>query len=252
MAAISDIPREVLILVYVLCPDIRTAVRLSLSCREYREVWLENCKHIAKTILESEIPAYEDAAELAIAESRYRNQDTINACASASNAPDRGDPGVAQAPVHLWLPCLLRNAGLATAVYTEIEAWLMARPPDDPRWKVQFTPWPMSYYFVRQLALSYHLPTLRPALISALETCSPDTLQTHQQMSSFMVEWLSSEEQLRHGIPKADEERTLDDELKDNFSQPDWEQAHDVMFEAWERRGCRALLRGPHRGEEEN
>lgn len=70
-----------------------------------------------------------------------------------------------------------------------------------------------------------------------------DAMQTHMEVCGFMVVSMSSKEQLRHGVPKADEDRTLDDELNDNFAQPDWEQAYDVMFEIWERRGCRAALR---------
>lgn len=68
-------------------------------------------------------------------------------------------------------------------------------------------------------------------------------LQTHMEMCTFMVVWMSDKEQLRHGIPKPDEDRTLDDELNANFAQPDWGQANDVIFGIWERRGGRADLR---------
>lgn len=65
MANIIGLPCELLILIYVVCRDIQTVVRLSFSNRKLHNVWLDNHEHVVKTILECIVSAYDDAVELA-------------------------------------------------------------------------------------------------------------------------------------------------------------------------------------------
>lgn len=136
----------------------------------------------------------------------------------------------------------MRNADLAKAVYAEMEASTKERPLGDPCRKFPFLPWPSSYYLVRQTALSYRALYLRPALLSTLEHAQ----WMHMDICTFTVVYMSTKEHLRHGILKADEDRVVDDVLNDFFAQPDWKQAHDVVFEISPI--CRVCLR--HRGSE--
>lgn len=73
MASITELPCELFILINVLCPDVQTAIRLSLSDRKLRRVWLDNHEHVVKMILD--IPAYEDAIDLAKNEVLISNED---------------------------------------------------------------------------------------------------------------------------------------------------------------------------------
>lgn len=127
MAEVGEFPRELLILMFILCPDIRTAARLAVINQEHHEVWLNNVAHITKGILEPEIPFYEGAAKFTITESRLRQQRTIQP-ATTSTTHHCGDEvpldAKTQAPAHLWVPRLLENAARATSLCVELKVWL--------------------------------------------------------------------------------------------------------------------------------
>lgn len=246
MPGLGDIPREITILIYILCPDASTALQLSLINREHRLVWINNFEHITRAILEPETSAYDDAVELARIETwtlkpiALRSSSTDGESLTSSQILESEEP---QSSAHLWIPRLQRNAELAVAVCAECEAYETTRSPDCYRWKMTFTSWPESYYFIRLLVLSFHFAQLRPPLLARLDGCSIDTLNTCLELCEFMNEWMSDEEQIRHSIPKEPEQRTIEDELIMNANKPEWDDANEVIREAWVRNGGLAALK---------
>lgn len=242
MAGLTSLPHEIVILIYASCPDIPTAIRLSAVDQVRRLIWLDNCERIIKTILGSGIPAFDEALDLAkIGTQVLDTRATTPAPTSNKSVESQNDAEAdhLRRQSHLWLPRLLRDLEMASRACAENAVW---QDQNETRRKATFTPWPVSYYFIRRLVTSYHSADLRNILLLQLETCSTDVLHTHHELCGFMVTSMSHEEQTRHWIPKSLEELTLDDTLNNNDSQPDWEQAYDLIFEAWQRRGCRKLL----------
>lgn len=246
MPGLGDIPREITILIYISCPDASTALQLSLINREHRLIWIDNFEHITRAILEPEIPAYDDAVELARIETwtlkpiALRSSSTGGESLTLSQILEAEEP---QSSAHIWIPRLLRNAKLALAVCAECDEYERTRPPSCYRWKMTFTSWPKSYYLIRLLVVSFHFPQLRPALLARLEGCSIDTLHTHLELCDYMNEWMSDEEQIRHNIPKEPEQRTIEDELIMNANKPEWDDADEVIREVWVRNGGLAALK---------
>lgn len=135
-------------LIYVLSPDVRTAIRLSSVNRRQHAIWLDKCEHIARTILEPEIPAHGDAAELAKMEVKAVTPDANlvwpfdkNSSGSSSKTLTEPEDNI-QVPVHKWLPRLLQNADLsATACALNVE-FQQERDSTCYSWKMNLTPWP--------------------------------------------------------------------------------------------------------------
>lgn len=78
--------------------------------------------------------------------------------------------------------------------------------------------------------------------MTKLEAYSIDTLHTHSELCYFFTEWMSTEEQMRHEIPKALEELTIEDELSLNANKPEWAETHRAIAEVWDRKGGRAAV----------
>ena len=102
MAALEDLPTELICLIFTSAPDIHTAVSLSATNRRLHGMWLEKSELFALQILKSSIIAYPQAVDLAIAEERLEGQ------LRHTNALTTAKP-----PVHHYAARLLRNDELA-------------------------------------------------------------------------------------------------------------------------------------------
>jgi hypothetical protein len=224
MAQLMTLSNELLFLVFIAAPTIQMAARLSVN-RRLRNVWLNNNDRIITAILKPEIPAYEDAAALAMTEACFLSP------VSSDSAPDNPRP-----PPYLWLPRLLRNAELASYACAMQNTFIQGLPEGNYRLALTFTSFFTSYYMIRQLVLAYNYPRLQPALRSKLEAASTNTLRTHYELCLSMCEFMDEEEQARQGLLKDEEDWTGDDELHATVVKEDWEFALDVMSQVLEKR----------------
>ncbi|KAF2163099.1 hypothetical protein M409DRAFT_26545 [Zasmidium cellare ATCC 36951] len=219
MPTLTDLPSELLLLVFALSHDIHDAVSFCRVNRRLHAIWLENADHISKAVLEESIPAYDDAVDLAKVEARYTTP--TNELSS--------DPTTTELAPHLWLRLLVKYAelvSLADILLTRMEREsprIMEWPP------FEILSFPPSYYMIRKIVLSYDHPELRPALNATLEQSSADRIMTHFNLINILCEWAEFEEQLPHGIPKRREDWTYEDAFDDYALLPPWDFAFSVL-----------------------
>ena len=104
MANFLSLLNEMRMCIYVCSSRIGSAVSLHSVSRGLRSVWLKHNNHIAEAALRRQIPAYQDAVDLAILEAPLIDQTRLFL------------PTTNQVPVCLYLSRLLRNnAGLASS-----------------------------------------------------------------------------------------------------------------------------------------
>lgn len=112
MVNLLSLPNEMLICIYENSSKIVLAVFLSSVNRRLRSVWLKHMNHIAEATLRRQIPAYQDAVDLAVLEETLVDKTRLVL------------PTTNQVPVLLYLSRLQRNASLAssaTAAWTACE-----------------------------------------------------------------------------------------------------------------------------------
>jgi len=225
MALLFTLSTELLILIFTACSSIKTAVHLSGVSRRLHDVWCDNEYLIITTNLKPEIPAFEDAADLAVTEARCLHPAWNN------SRPERPRP-----PPYLWLPSLLRNAEYASIACATLNRFLQGLPQDNYHVALTFTSLPVSYYMIRQLVLAYDHAALRPALLSKLQVASLDTLHTHYELCRCMCVCMDEEDLARQGLLKDRKDWTIEDELVDPVIKVEWDFALDLLWEVLERR----------------
>lgn len=220
MANLLSLSNELLIAIYTASPTIQSAALLSTANRRLRAVWIEHSKPIIASILQPQIPDYEDAVDLAILEETWIN--------ARPNNP---------ASLHECLPRLLRNADLASLATTEWAAWLADDlGPSNWRNQVNYTSPHASYYIMRKLYLARIHPEadLLPVLYKTLLAASRDTWTTHEEFSGWLTGGYShDDDKLPHGISKPKEEWTEGDEIDEMMNGyviwDDWDWVSDVL-----------------------
>jgi hypothetical protein len=227
MATLLSLPNEILICIYVYSTTIQSAVSLSGVNRRLRSVWFKHANHIAETILKTQIPAYQDAVELAILEEPLIDK------------PRLALPTINQVPVPLYLPRLLQNAGLASSATSAWSAYARDFEPDTvPARSLRIISPHAAYYLMRKVILSHRWRSqwLDGHIYSALDALSKDAVVSIDEFSCFLTSnYADYDERLKHGILKPEEDWTEADEWKEEengyVNAEDWEYL-DVVWDA--------------------
>lgn len=197
MAALERLPNELIGRVFGLCPDLHTAVSLSATNRWLRGIWLQGAERYTFEIRISNIIAYEQAVDLAIAEERLEGQ--LGPSASVDTA---------STPFHHYAARLMRNEELAKSAATAFQYWLDNQCPSSYRRKMTFNCPHTAYYLLQKLVLAYRHPHtgFQSSLLETLRTSSPVTLETNDEMSLFICGQADYDERMKHGIPMPEED----------------------------------------------
>jgi hypothetical protein len=210
MTTLLSLPNELIIHIYTHAPTLQAAACLSAVNRRLRSVWLENTNQIAEPILRRQIPAYDEAVDVAILEAEIYD---------SPHSPAKNDY-----PLHLYVNRLLNNASLASSAVT---AWVAdARDEPYPEESQAHS----SYYLMRKLRFEYDHPhaELRQEIFLLLETSSYKVLDLHDTFTGFLLgPNCSDEERRRQGTHKDQGEWTESDEME-------YEMGGTVNVERWE------------------
>jgi hypothetical protein len=220
MTSLQHLPTELLIELLISCPTTRTLLRLSRINRHMRAIWLQHSNHIIVANYKQRIPHIEQAIALTMTEVQCGeipkspqdttlgaqiNRDSLLTSTPLSSVPACSPPDSHriltapeptqedQPPMRLYLPRVLRNAGLASSVCDGLRKrwqgglyyWRSWRATEDP-----YTDSVRAYYVMRHIALAWDHLSLRPAAMSALSESSYDMLQEHQHLVRSL--WMAS------------------------------------------------------------
>lgn len=86
MAALENLPNELVGLIFAFSPELHTAMSLSATNRWLRGVWLLDSERFTIEILKSNMIAYPQAVDLAMAEERLQGQSS-QATSTTANPP---------------------------------------------------------------------------------------------------------------------------------------------------------------------
>ena len=219
MAALEDLPNEVIGLIFASAPDIHTAVSLSATNRWLHGIWLKNSELFAIEILKSSIIAYPQAVDLAIAEERLEGQ------LSHTDALT-----TAKLPVHHYVACLLRNDELAKSAAAAFHRWLASQRTSSYRRELIFDCPHTAYYMLRKLALAHRHPQagFQSSLHETLRTSSVVTLQTNAELALFLGGQADHDERMKHGMPMPEEDWPVEEENDESVDLPEWDYAGEV------------------------
>lgn len=173
MHHLLTLPTELLIQIFAASDTILDALHLSATNRLLNAVWLEHCETIIKSILQSTIPAYDEAVELAFLETRLES--------SIDGSPTP--------LLRSCLPLLLRNADLCATACLAYE--LYCKDATSP---------PESYCFLRRTGLGFVHYQLRDDLYLELRSMSRDELEGPRCLSNWLDGRASWDEKVRQGI----------------------------------------------------
>lgn len=229
MAKFLSLPNEMLICIFIHSSTIESAVFLSSVNRRLQSVWLKHSNHIAEVVLRRQIPEYQDAVDLAILEEPLIDKTQLTL------------PTMYQVPVRLYLPRLLRNAGLASSATAAWLAYVEDLGSDSPQAESLHVVSPhAAYYLMRKVVLSHQWRSKRldRHLYSTFEALSKDAMLSIDDFLCFLTStYADYDERLKHGIPKPKEAWTEADEWKDeedgHVNMEDWEYLDDVWDAAF-------------------
>jgi hypothetical protein len=193
MVGLHSLSNELLIQIFHSCPTIQSAMSLSKVDKTLHAIWLTYNSRVTKDVLRQQIPAYEDAVDLAILEQFWITSNTQPVSAPFSKTTTQ----------------LLHNAELAT---NATDAWARAAKMDGMETSdIQKTlsaghksPY-AAYYLMRKIVLSYHYPEARFA--NALRaTIRSYSREDKDRLDTFCRVLTRNEPELRdrgkHGIDK--------------------------------------------------
>lgn len=155
MTTLLSLPSEIIINILIAAHTTRTLLRLSCVNRRIRSIWQEHSQHIIASAYKARIPHIEQAMSLTLVE------------AQCGEIPFLGQPS----ELHLYLPRVLRNAGLAVSV---CDAANRDNTLEKIEWETEdkYIELLRAYYLIRHTLLAYDHPGLRPAVCSALSGCT--------------------------------------------------------------------------------
>ena len=155
MTTLLSLPSEIIIDILIAAPTTRTLLRLSCVSRRIRAIWQEHSQHIIVSNYKTKIPHIEEAISLTLLE------------AQCGEVPCLGE----QLKLHLYLPRVLRNAGLATSV---CDAANRDNTLEKIEWETEdkYSELLRAYYLICHTLLAYDHPELRPAVCSVLSGCT--------------------------------------------------------------------------------
>jgi hypothetical protein len=148
-----------------------------------RSIWREHSRHIIASAYRTKIPHIEEAISLTLVE------------VQCGEVPLLGGPSV----LHLHLPRVLRNAGLATSV---CDAAIRDNTPQKIEWETEdkYTDMLRAYYLIRHTLLAYDHPELRPSVCSALSGCTRKMHAGNAWLRFFLLASASMKLKLSDGL----------------------------------------------------
>lgn len=223
MVNLLSLPNEMLICIYEHSSTVESAVSLSSVNRRLRSVWLNHTDHIAEAILRRQIPAYQDAVDLAVLEETLIDKTRLAL------------PMTNQIPVRHYLSRLLRNASLASSATAAWAACEGGHASDRYQAKLVHISPQAVYYLMRKIFFSHRWRSkcLDSHLYSTFDALSKDAMMPIDNFLCFLTStYADYDERLKHGIPKPEEDWTEEDEWKDeengHVNTEDWEYLDDV------------------------
>lgn len=222
MAKLPSLPTELIIQIYTYSATLRDAACLGSANKRLRSVWLENTNPIAEVILKPQflLRSYDSAVDLAILE---------EAAVHDVQYPQT----MTEFPIRLYLHRLLRNASLAASA---VNAWVAHMDATDYTNEEDFGPAHASYYLMRKILFAHQHPDpeLHQAIFLTLQASSKGVLTMLDELACFLLSsFADDDERLRHGIPKAREDWTEEDEMEhemgSSINVEQWEYVGDVL-----------------------
>ena len=215
MAALENLPNELVGLIFAFSPELHTAMSLSATNRWLRGVWLLGSERFTIEILKSNMIAYPQAVDLAMAEERLQGQSS-QATSTTANPP---------------IQCLLRNDELAKSAAAAFHTWLENQRESSYRRRLTFNCIHTAYYLLRKLVLAYRYPQaqFQKSLLETLRTSSPVTLQTNAELALFLGGQASEDERMKHGMPMPKEDWPVEEENAESVDLPEWDYAGEVV-----------------------
>ena len=168
MATLLSLPNEMLICIYT-NSIIESAVSLSSVNRRLHSIWAKHADHVAEIILRRQIPAYQDAVDLAILEETLIDKTQLAL------------PTMNQVSVRLYLSRLVHNASFASSATSAWLAYVGDLGPDTCQARsLRFISPHAAYYLMRKVVLSHQWRSKRldKHLYSTLEALSKDAIMS--------------------------------------------------------------------------
>jgi hypothetical protein len=237
MTTLLSLPNELIIHIYTHAPTLQAAACLSAVNKRLRSVWLENTNLIAEAILKRQIPAYDDAVDVAILGADIYN---------SPKSPSKNDY-----PLHLYVDRLLRNADLAASA---TNAWAADRGTLSAEDLATLHPYDLSdasqhasYYLLRKIVVAYQHPVaqLRREMLTTLRATSKDQVLTYTKLLNSMMGFFGSDPESRQsGIFKGEEEEEEEEEEGDenqtsgaelvgsHAQEEEWRNVRSVLYAA--------------------
>ncbi|KAK5714474.1 hypothetical protein LTR15_010656 [Elasticomyces elasticus] len=215
------LPNELLIPIFEASPDIFTALRFASATKRLRGIWNDDItgRQIIRDILSSQIPAYDEAVDLATTEVEVADRQISQSI-----------------PPSLWLPRLLHNADLARSVCWLFTDYIDKLPESRYQHHTSFTSLPISYYLIRQLVTAdrQNAHSNISKLLSEMEGSSPKTLQTNWELYMFMCDYMDEAEKERHDMLKDRKDQAAEDYIYGRVNKEEWESTFWVLESALE------------------
>jgi len=222
---ILSLSNELLVGIFLASPTVHDALRLSGTIRLLHDIFIEHETLIMEGILRPQIPAFDDAAALAVTETSFLD----------IKGPTSLSPDGPLLPLRYCIPRLLRNAELASSACAECAADRNSTENKYGMDQDHLIPLLESYYFIRQMVLAYDFRQLRDPLYARLRTASTEWINERNKLLVFLVyeaDWIY---QHRHRIRAIPDEWTADD-IKaypgELFTKNNWEFADNLITDA--------------------
>jgi hypothetical protein len=227
MTTLLSLPNELIIHIYTHAPTLQAAACLSAVNRRLRSVWLENTNQIAEPILRRQIPAYDEAVDVAILEAEIYD---------SPHSPAKNDY-----PLHLYVNRLLNNASLASSA---TNAWTVDRGTLSAESLEILHPYDLSdnsqhasYYLLRKGVLAHQHPVaqLRRDILSTLRVASEDQVLMHTKLiDSMMGSFGTNPDRCRHRIlaDEEDEDCTSGGDSIGSHAKKEWRHVRSVLYAA--------------------
>jgi hypothetical protein len=214
---ILSLSNELLINIFLASPTVHDALQLSGTSRLFRAIFLGHETLVMDGILRPQIPAFDDAAALAITETRLLDKQILASLSSDDHLPLR-----------FCIPRLLRNAELASSACADCASWkwpewFHRRSDPLPRSS------PASYYFIQQVVLAYEYGQLRELLYQKLRTAPHEWTERQNEFAAYLTAYAELEEKHKHGIIMIDDDWDPEDCLREILNHDKWEWAAEVI-----------------------
>lgn len=226
MSGLSSLPVELLVHIFESATRLRDAAALSEADKRLHDIWNERNDQIVAAVLQCQIPAFEDALGLALAEASIEalppsNPDTIDAILYITG----------KLPLRTHVRRLLENAQLADSATCVWSAWIAGLKPSNYRRRLKYGSPHASYYLIRKLVLSSRCryARLRDELYSRLNECPEEDLNTHDELCTYLCGRCPDEERAKQGISRNKEDWSAIEELEQYANVEEWDHANEAV-----------------------